>query len=140
MNNTTFAGRLGRDATTRTVGDTTATSFALAVDDYFKGEKLTQWVDCTIWGERGQRLADVLVKGKQVTVRGKVGLRTYQSNAGEFKATLTLNVADITLQGGGQSEGAPRREPAATQPARQASQPPATTAPASDFSDDDIPF
>lgn len=152
MNLAFFAGRLGRDAQTRQVGETTATSFSLATDAYVNGEKRTEWVDCTIWGERGERLEAILVKGKQVSVAGRIGVRTYESN-GETKAVLTLRVSEITLQGGGQDsagDAGARRQPAAA-PRQQAAAAPrqeprtsttsSTSAPAADtFDDDDIPF
>jgi single-strand DNA-binding protein len=144
LNNATFAGRLGRDAETRQTTNSTATGFSLAVDEFNGQEKTTLWVDCTMWGERGERLEKHLTKGKQVTVSGRVGIRQYESN-GETKSVLTLRVAEVTLQGGG--------EPTGERTERQASRPAATTqaparqapttskpAPTQDFGDDDIPF
>lgn len=130
MNNCTFAGRLGRDAKTRNVGDTQATSFSLAVDEYAgRGERRTLWVDCTIWGERGAKLAEFLAKGTPVAVSGQAGVRTYEGQGGT-NAVLTLRVAEIALLG----SKADSERPAATK-----CQAPAAQAPAS-VQDDDIPF
>lgn len=143
MNNANFAGRLGRDAETRKAGETTATGFSLAVDERGPGgEKQTLWIDCTVWGTRGEKLEEFLTKGKQVAVSGRVGIRQYDSQ-GETRAVLTLRVAELTLMGGGErTEGseraAPASAPAKQQPARAA--PAARPAPAQDFADDDIPF
>ena len=102
MNNATFAGRLGRDAEIRhTQSGQSVTSFALAVDEYAgKGEKKTLWVDCSWWGERGEKLAQYLTKGSPLTVSGQVGVREYNG-----KAYLTLRVWDVTLMGKGHSDG-----------------------------------
>lgn len=142
MNNATFAGRLGRDAETRQAGGKPVTNFSLAVDEYAgQGEKRTLWIDCAMWGERGEKLAQYLAKGANITVAGQVGVRTYDSH-GETRAVLTLNVREVTLQGGKQ-DGDQRPAATASRPAQQerpaqAAKP--ATPPADDFGDDEIPF
>lgn len=159
MNHASFAGRLGRDAEIRnTQGGNQVTSWSLAVDEYAgQGERRTLWVDCSMWGERGAKLAEYLVKGVPVAVAGQVGVRTYESQ-GETKAVITLNVREITLlgsKGDGQGERQDRPAPARQaqgqserqagtggQPA-QRNAPPARNPPprAQDqYPDDDIPF
>lgn len=134
MNNATFAGRIGRDAEVRhTSGGKPVAGFPLAVDEYAgQGEKKTLWVDCSMWGERAEKLAQYLAKGVPVAVSGQVGLRTYESN-GQTKASLTLRVAELTLLG--KAEG---REQAPGRTANKSKQT-AQQAPADDF-EDDIPF
>lgn len=129
----TFAGRLGRDAeTNQTPNGKSVTNFSLAVDVGWGDKKETMWVDHAIWGDRGAKLAPMLVKGKQVTTVGRIGLRTYTSKAGEPKAAITCDVQEITLQGGGQQvDSGPSA--AAAGPAKA----PADTDP---FHSDDIPF
>jgi len=144
MNVATFAGRIGRDAVVRSTSNSNVTGWSIAVDEYAGGgEKRTLWVDCSMWGDRGEKLAQYLTKGANVTVTGQVGCRMYESN-GETKAVLTLSVRDVTLQGGRQdSEGerqapqqrqqqAPRQQAQQQRPAPQQSAPP--------VDDDDIPF
>lgn len=145
MNNATFAGRLGRDAETRfTQAGDPVTGFSIAVDERRKGEKTTLWVDCSIWGERGEKVAQYLTKGTPVAVSGQVGVRTYQAN-GETRATLTLRVAELTLLGSA-SDGERQERPAGRgeerAPARDASRPAPAPQPSADepFPDDDIPF
>lgn len=132
MNNATFAGRLGRDAEVRhTSSGQSVTGFAIAVDEYAgKGERRTLWVDCSMWGERGEKLASHLTKGSAVSVSGQVGIQTFDGRNGP-QSKLTLRVADITLLGGKQ-EGGQRSE--STQ--RQSQPEPA----GSDFGDESIPF
>lgn len=144
MNNATFAGRLGKDAALRVTqsGDPVA-AFPLAVDEYAgPGESKTLWIDCSLWGKRAEALAQHLTKGASITVSGKIGLRTYESN-GETRAAMTLRVNDLTLQGGKKDrdgEASPQRhEPSAygrPQSAARNDTPPAAV----DFGDDDIPF
>lgn len=163
MNNWTIAGRIGRDAETREVeGGHLVTNFSVAVDEFVGGEKRTLWVDCSWWGDRGEKTAQYLTKGKSLTVSGKAGVRTYEGNNG-FQAVMTMKVVEVTLQGGAQQDGQreagggarqaesrDRAQGGGTAPARNAgygagkpaaSKPPASSLPPTDdFSDDDIPF
>lgn len=133
MNCCTFAGRLGRDAEVRhTQSGQSVTGFAIAVDEYAgKGERRTLWVDCSMWGERGEKLAQYLTKGASVSVSGQVGINTFDGRNGP-QSKLTLRVADVTLLGGKQD--APRSEPrpsGGTGPVEHAGD---------SFDDQDIPF
>lgn len=136
MNALNIAGRVGKAAETRQVGDTTATSFSVATDKRGKGgEKETLWFDCTIWGDRGKAVGPYITKGTTVAVSGEVGVRQYEAN-GESRVSLTVRVSELTLLGGGEkSEGGQQRQGAAKPAARQA---PAKTA--DDFDSDSIPF
>lgn len=133
MNNCTFAGRLGGDAETRfTQAGKPVTNFSLAVDEYAgQGERKTLWVKCAVWGERGEKLAQYLVKGTPVCVSGQSGIETYTANDGSAKANLTLFVREVTLLGSRQ-DGQP------TQPRQQA--PAQRQASVDDFDDQSIPF
>lgn len=128
MNSCNFAGRLGGDAETRFTGaGKPVTGFSLAVDEYAgEGERKTLWIKCSMFGERGQKLAQYLNKGTSVAVSGQVGIDQWTGNDGSARADLKLFVREVTLLG--------KRD--GDQPSRgqQRSAPPAD-----DF-DDDIPF
>lgn len=126
MNNCNFIGRIGKDATTRyTQGGKAVTGWSLAVDSGWGDKKQTIWIDCNLWGDRGEKLADYLVKGTQVGVNGEIGTREHDG-----KTYVTLNVSNVTLTGG-KPEGN-RQQPNKPNPAPQ---------PADDgFDDSDIPF
>lgn len=134
MNTFLTAGRIGKSAETRQVGETSVTSFSLAADKRGKGgAKETQWYDCSVWGERGVALQQYLTKGTALAVSGEGGVRVYVGKDGAPAAALTVKVTELTLLGGGEkAEAAPQRAPAGRAPARQA--------PAAAPSDDDIPF
>jgi single-strand DNA-binding protein len=136
MNSCNFIGRVGKDAVCRfTQGGDPVTGFSLAVDSGYGDKKQTLWLDCSLWGKRGEKVAEYITKGSQIGVTGELGTREH-----EGKTYLTLRVADVTLVGGKREEGsagsggsrggAPNRE----RPAR------ATDQPADDFQDSDIPF
>ena len=130
MNVGMFAGRLGKDAELRSVngreGATPVANFSIAVDVGWGQNKETLWVECALWGKRAESLSRFLVKGKQVTVSGDLGLRQWEGKEGKAGASLTLNVQRLTLQGG--NEAAPSRTNEA--PVR----------PPQGEIDDDIPF
>lgn len=134
MNNATFAGRLGRNAEVRhTASGKSVTGFAIAVDYYAgQGERKTMWVDCSMWGERGERLAPYLTKGTAISVSGQVGIQTFDGRNGP-QSKLTLRVATVTLLGGKQDRQDAPRQPRAggTGPVEHASD---------SFDDSEIPF
>lgn len=131
MNIITIAGRIGQDATTREVGDSTVTSFSVADDQKVKGEKVTTWWNCSIWGARGVALEQYLTKGSNVTVAGTASIRSYTKD-GEGKFSAECKVSEVALQGGKPQEGG-------TSSARQA--PKVTRRDEPEFDDSDgIPF
>lgn len=95
-----FAGRLGHDASVRQAGQsgTPVCNFSLAVDVGWGDRQETLWVDCALWGDRAEKLAPYLTKGKAVTVAGDVGLRQFEKRDGSAGASITVNVQRVTLQ------------------------------------------
>lgn len=137
MNTITIPGRIGQDASTRQVGDTTVTTFSIADDQKVKGEKVTTWWNCSIWGARGTALEQYLTKGSTVCVSGTASFRQYEKN-GEARVSAECKVSEIALLGGksegsagsgGSRGGAPQRE----RPAKATDDAPA-------FDDESIPF
>jgi single-strand DNA-binding protein len=126
MNQGQFAGRVGLDAKLKsTPSGKTVLNWSVGVDVWGGGkEKRTLWVNCTMWGERGERLAPILVKGTPVSVAGDVDLRTWEKDA-KHGAALELRVNTVTLLG--------RAPPSAPAPAPHA-------ASTEKFADDDLPF
>lgn len=97
----TIAGRIGKDAETRTTqGGDQVTGFTVAVDEGFGDKKRTLWFDVSHWGKRGAAVAQYLTKGSNVTVTGDLSTREY-----EGKTYLTIRAHDLTLQGGRQDGG-----------------------------------
>lgn len=139
MNNWTISGRLGRDAETRQAGEHAVTGFSVAVDERKGREKVTTWVDVSLWGARGEALQPHLTKGTVVSVCGRAGVRTFEKN-GETKAVLTLNATDLSLLGGGErsDERSSDNRPSGAQSTQR--QPTPQPSRGGDFADDDIPF
>lgn len=103
-----IAGNIGKDAVVRHTqsGDAVA-GFSVAVEDRTGQDRRTLWFDCSLWGKRGEALAQYLTKGTRVTVAGDLSTREH-----EGKTYLTVRVAEVTLQGGGERrDDAPRDRP-----------------------------
>ena len=126
MNVCFFIGRVGRNAESRhTESGKQVLNWSLAVDSGYGSTKTTIWLDCALWGERGAKLAQYILKGHLLEAHGEIGTREH-----EGKTYLTLRVVDVTLIQ--PREGAQNNRPAPRQAAR--------ATPAQEDMDDDIPF
>lgn len=135
MNNFSGVGRIGRDAVTRfTQAGKAVTGWALAIDSGWGDTKQTTWLDCTLWGDRGEKLSEHIKKGDRLGVVGEIGTREHDG-----KTYVTLNVRDVTLLGD-KREGATQQSRQARQESRSQRQAPQQPAPMDDFADDDINF
>jgi single-strand DNA-binding protein len=94
------AGNIGKDAELRSAGSTSVCSFSVASSSKAKGEEVTTWVRCSLFGKRGEALVQYLTKGKSVCVSGGLTTREY-----EGKAYVELRVDDVKLMGGKESGG-----------------------------------
>jgi single-strand DNA-binding protein len=93
----TIAGNIGKDAEVRHIqgsGDK-VTGWTVAVEDRTGKEKGTIWFDCTLWGKRGESLAQYLTKGSKVCVSGELSRREHDG-----KTYLTIKAEQVMLMGG----------------------------------------
>jgi len=96
MKTISIAGNIGKDAVTRSTqsGDK-VTGWTVAVEERNGQEKRTIWFDCTLWGKRGESVAQYLTKGGKVAVSGELSTREH-----EGRTYLTINASQVTLLGG----------------------------------------
>jgi len=108
MNIITITGRVGQDAELRqTPQGRPVANFKVVIDVGFGDKKHSLWIDCSMFGQRAEKVAKYITKGTPVTVYGQFDLRTYTTKNGPG-ASITCDVADIALQGGKPSgEAAP---------------------------------
>lgn len=101
MNLGIFGGRLGKDAelNRRTTGEPVL-NFSLAVDIGTRQEPKTMWIECALWGKRGEALQQYLIKGTKVTVTGRVSLDEYTARDGAKRTAMRVTVNEIDLHGG----------------------------------------
>jgi single-strand DNA-binding protein len=137
MNVCTFSGRVGRDPELRHMpnGDPVL-GWPLAVDTGTRDKPATMWLDCRIFGKRGESLQQYIGKGAKLTVSGRLVQEEYQARDGsgaKFRLKLTVDQVELPPKGDASAPApAPARAPMAA-PGRK------DHTPLSDM-DDDIPF
>lgn len=122
--------RLGRDAELRHTGSGDAVlQMAIAYNYGKKSDKLTQWVDASMWGERAEKLAPYLLKGALVCVTlSDVHIHAYDKKDGTQGTSIRARVSELEFAGGKTEER--QAKPQGHKPAK-----PTATA-----QDDDIPW
>ena len=97
MNTCTFVGGLPRDAELKEFGENKVCNFSIGSNVGFGENKKTLWIECGLWGKRGEGLNDSLKKGQQVIVSGELLTREYVDKEGQTKTTLYLNVQSLAF-------------------------------------------
>jgi single-strand DNA-binding protein len=127
MMSITVAGILGGDAVTKEAGKGTITEFSIAHNDKDPktGEKTVTWVKCTLWNERGEKLAPYLKQGGRVTAVGALRVREYEDRQGLARVSIECRVDSLELMGDGgkaQDQAPAQRQasrPGPSSPARE---------------------
>lgn len=128
MNVLNIVGRLGGDAEVRfSKAGKPVGQFSVAVDSGWGDNKKTNWVRCTVFGDRAEKLAPYILKGDRIGVTGELEIQEWENDKGKGFAVCCI-VRDITLLGEKRDGGA-----------RAAPSPQPAAAPDDGF-DDDIPF
>lgn len=101
--NASFIGNIGQNAKTEQTSSGMFTNFSVAVSDsYSKGS--TEWVTCSLFGERGTKLVQYLLTGVKVFVTGRLVKETFKKANGEAVTKLKLWVSDLEFAGSKQKE------------------------------------
>lgn len=93
-------GRLTRDSELKSVGENQVLKFAVATDRYEKKQKIVQFINCDFWGSRAASIAQYMLKGQLVSIRGDIFNREYQAKDGTTKVSMECRVDDVKLMGG----------------------------------------
>jgi single-strand DNA-binding protein len=131
--------RIGRDAELRhTPGGAAVANVSLAFTFGKKGDdgnRPTQWVDASLWGQRAESITPFLQKGKQIVAYLEdVHLQTFTKGDGTQATKMVARLADLEfVSGGEQASSQPK-----PQPKPQAA--PQSHGSGFDDMDDDIPF
>lgn len=101
---TTILGYLGRDPETRSAGETTCTTLAIAVGRRVKSaagtEDRTTWWRAQVWGAGGLAAEEHLKKGDPVIATGWPELREYQDKDNQPRTSLDLVHASWSFAAG----------------------------------------
>ena len=97
INNVVLVGRLTRDAELRyTQSNIAVATFTLAVNRPFKneaGERDADFINCVIWRQSAENLANWAKKGALVGITGRIQTRNYENQQGQ-RVYVTEVVAD----------------------------------------------
>lgn len=138
-----FTGNLGRDAEQKYLPNgMSVVEFSPSVESGFGDNKVTMWPRCAMFGDRGAKVLQYLVKGQQVAVSGEIKLRDWKNKDGETKTSLEVRVTDLQLIGKKSSGGeqAPRQQQESRPAPASAGQAAEKKRPSFEDMDDDIPF
>lgn len=87
INNVVLVGRMTRDAELRiTQSNTAVASFTLAVNRNFKsqnGEREADFINCIIWRQQAENLANWAKKGALIGITGRIQTRNYENQQGQ---------------------------------------------------------
>lgn len=87
INSTVLVGRLTRDPELKYTGNNIAVaSFSLAVNRNFKdanGERETDFINCVIWRQQAENLANWAKKGALIGITGRIQTRSYENQQGQ---------------------------------------------------------
>ena len=144
-NRVTLIGHIGQDPDWRTLSSGTSSicSASLATSERYtnqKGEKVqkTQWHKLVIWNKYGETFYNLVKKGWQILIEGKVEYENYTDKSGE-KRYVTKIVVDKWNIISSPSKDSSSAKPA---PAQAFGNPTGTQAPMAPLADeeDDLPF
>ena len=87
INNVVLVGRMTRDAELRyTPQNQAVATFSLAVNRNFKnqnGERDADFINCVIWRQQAENLANWAKKGALVGITGRIQTRNYENQQGQ---------------------------------------------------------
>jgi single-strand DNA-binding protein len=104
-NSITLIGNLGKDPESKKLNNGTIFStFSIATNEVYKntkGDKITdtQWHNCIAWGKTAEIIKDLLKKGKEVAVRGKLTYNNYEDKNGNRRYQPQIVVSEFVLLG-----------------------------------------
>lgn len=111
LNQVVLIGSLGADAELRyTQSSQPVLNFRMATtESYFdtntkERKEITEWHSVVLWGKRGESLAKILVKGKQVSVVGGLQTRSWEKD-GQKHYRTEIKAKNVILLGGGNGKG-----------------------------------
>ena len=113
MNTFIGIGHIAKAAQTRTVTvggvPTLVTDFNVAINEGYGDTQRTEFIKCSIWRERGAKLAPSLTVGRSVTIKGAIScqawLGTTGALAGKAQAQLTMANPAIEFNTGNPDKG-----------------------------------
>ena len=145
INRVILTGNLTRDPELRNLPSGTAVCSMRIACNTRRKDQASNWVDkpnyfdVTVWGPQGENCAQYLSKGRPIAVDGRLEWREYQDKDGNKRQAVDIIADSVQFLGSREDagNGGGRFTPQSDVPADTRD---FQTAPASQASDDDIPF
>ena len=149
INSVCLVGRLTRDPELKYTGNNVAVaSFSLAVNRNFKdanGERETDFINCVIWRQQAENLANWAKKGALIGITGRIQTRSYENQQGQ-RVYVTEVVAENfqmlesrAAREGGNANSGYNQQPQTPNNSRGGGSPFGNSTPM-DIQDSDLPF
>lgn len=150
LNSVCLVGRLTRDPELKYTGNNVAVaSFSLAVNRNFKdanGERETDFINCVIWRQSAENLANWAKKGALIGITGRIQTRSYENQQGQ-RVYVTEVVAENfqmlesrAAREGGNANGGYSQQPQQQAPNNSRGGAPFGNSNPMDIQDSDLPF
>lgn len=150
INNVVLVGRLTRDPELKYTGNNIAVaSFSLAVNCNFKdanGERETDFINCVIWRQQAENLANWAKKGALIGITGRIQTRSYENQQGQRVYVTEVVAENFQILGsraareGGNANGGYNQQPQQQVPNNSRGGAPFGNSNPMDISSDDLPF
>lgn len=142
LNSVCLVGRLTKDLELRyTPNNQAVATFSLAVNRNFKsqnGEREADFINCVIWRQQAENLANWAKKGALIGITGRIQTRSYENQQGQrVYVTEVVSETFQLLESRKDREAGPSQGYSQPDFGRQAE--PMNANPM-DISDDDLPF
>jgi single-strand DNA-binding protein len=103
MNKVFLTGKMGKDAELKQVKDFIICNVTIATSENVKKgdkwEKQTEWHNITIFGKRGEYIANNATKGTTLAIIGKIKTETWEKN-GEKKSKVVIIADEVEIMAG----------------------------------------
>lgn len=113
INVVNISGNLtGNPELRRTAGGTAILGFGVAVNDRRRNQQTGEWedypnfVDCTMFGTRAEKLEGMLAKGTKVCILGRLRYMSWEKD-GQRRSKIEVIVDDIELMSRRETASAP---------------------------------
>lgn len=150
INSVCLVGRLTRDPELKYTGNNIAVaSFSLAVNRNFKdanGERGADFINCVIWRQQAENLANWAKKGALIGITGRIQTRSYENQQGQ-RIYVTEVVAENfqmlesrAAREGGNANGGYNQQPQQQAPNNSRGGAPFGNSNPMDIQESDLPF